>query len=371
MNANTRLRFAVGVLATAVGGIFVLGTGPSPASPRGWKTPACEAVAGDGAFSFTKDGGVTIAPTSTKLAPVAYSTVAALRRPGHLVGITKKTVQTSEDSGCTWTRIATLDQDLSQYSLATGPGGIAYAYGVNHAPIFRISGDRVSRRSGPLPHDGVAGFNVDAQDPNLLTVVDKNGTIYTSTDAARTWRKAGSAPVSQLGVYHAAVDPTDRDHIVLGTSNQGTVVTFDRGQTWTKSRGVGAQERANVFSVAISATDPDTVWAEGYDLSMPGGTNRARHIWRSTDGGLTYQPVLNGWEVNLYNGTRMWPSPVDTGVVFFEFSTSFGGYGTDLYRYDAESGVLDRAHTSAEGIHSVAFHPADPTVMYLGLIEEP
>lgn len=135
--------------------------------------------------------------------------------------------------------------------------------------------------------------------------------------------------------------------------------------------GIGAKERANVFRVAIAPKDPDTVWAEGYDLSMPGGTNRARHIWRSADGGRTYQPVLNGWEANLYNGTRMWPSPVDTEVVFFEFSSSFGGYGTDLYRYDAGTDLLSNAHNSHDGIHSVAFHPADPTVMYLGLTEEP
>jgi hypothetical protein len=371
MNSITRPWVALRLIVGLAGGALLLGAGPSLATPHGLKTPDCNTVTGDGAFSFTTDDGVTVTPTSTKLTPTAYSTLVTLRRPGHLIGITKDTVQMSEDSGCTWTRIATLGHDLSHYSLATGAGGITYAYGVNDSPVYRISGDQISRRSAPLPHDGVTGFRVDSRNPNFLTAVDKNGTIYSSKDAARTWRKEGSAPVAPLGVYQAALDPTDREHIVLGTSDVGTLVTFDLGQSWTKSQGIGAKEHANVFSVAISPTDPDTVWAEGYDVSMPGGTNRARHIWHSTDGGLTYEPVLNGWDANLYNGTRMWPSPADTGVVFFEFSSSFGGYGTDLYRYDAGTGVWSNAHSAYDGIHSVAFHPADPTVMYLGLVEEP
>ncbi len=110
-----------------------------------------------------------------------------------------------------------------------------------------------------------------------------------------------------------------------------------------------------------------TVWVEGYDLGQT--TNGARHIWRSVDGGLHYWPVLDGNEVILYNGNQLWPSPTDADVLYFEYGTYFGGFGTNLYRYDDARESVSYTHSSFDGINSLSFSPADPTVMYLGLSE--
>ena len=371
MTLHRRLFTAHSRLVIGIAAGLLLGAVPAAAAgtAAGWTPPACETVDGDGSFSFTRNDGATLTPTSNPLTPVAYSSLVALARPGHLVGITKKTVQLSQDAGCSWEVVARTEQDLSQYSLAAGPGGVAYAYGVNDPVVLRISGRHVSRHRGPLSDDGVAGFHVDASNPNLLTAVDKSGGVYLSTDGSRAWVKQASAPVTELGVYEAAIDPWDRRHIVLGLSGAGTLATFDGGWTWTRSEGIGAKGNANVFSVSVSSADPGTVWVEGFDPAQS-GSNRARHIWRSSDGGLTYRSVLDGWDVTLYNGTELWPSPVDPDVVYFEFGTSFAGFGTDLYRYDDATGSVSWTHNAYDGINSVSFHPADPAVMYLGLVEE-
>jgi hypothetical protein len=328
-----------------------------------WSTPGCTTVNGDGAFSYTADDGRHIVPTSTHITPQAYSHLASLDAPNTLVGISKDTIQVSRDSGCSWSVIAT-PRNLSQYDVVAAGKDVAYVYGINDQPIYRVAGDRVQVLAGPIQDDGFAGLAADKEHSNHLVAVDKDGRVYRSYDGAATWHVVTKAPVPS--VYDAAFDPADLGHIVLGTGGLATVTTFDGGLRWLRSRGAGTQGHTNAFRVAISPNDPMTVWAEGYDLRQSG--NGARRLWRSVDGGRTYRAVLDGNLVRLYNGNHLWPSPTDPAVVYFEYGTPFEG--TDLYRYDDAHGFVSQTHSNFDGIDSVAFNPADPTVMYLGLSDE-
>jgi len=77
------------------------------------------------------------------------------------------------------------------------------------------------------------------------------------------------------------------------------------------TRGLGRNPSG--FSAAVSPTDPQTVWVEGFDQDAQ--DNRARHVWRSVDGGRHFWSVLDGAD-----------------VLYLAYGTPFGG--TDLYRYD-------------------------------------
>jgi photosystem II stability/assembly factor-like uncharacterized protein len=354
-----------GVLLSAAATALCLVPVAAQAAPApGWTTPDCSVISGDGAFSYTADDGATIAATATAITPQAYSHLAALDRRDALVGVTKNTIQISRDAGCSWATIAK-PRNLSQYDVTAAGKDVAYVYGINDQPIFRVAGDRVQERSGPIADDGVAGLAADDRHPNRLVAVDKHAQVYRSTDGATSWQPVGKVP--DADVYQAAIDPSDLNHIVIGTSSNATYTTFDGGWRWTQSRGIGTRSHANVFSVAISPNDPSTVWVEGYDLSQ--SNNGARHIWRSVDGGLHYWPVLDGNDVTLYNGTPLWPSPTDPDVLYFMFGTYFGNYGTDLYRYDDARESVTWTHDHYDGIDSLVFSPADPSVMYLGLSE--
>jgi hypothetical protein len=223
--------------------------------------------------------------------------------------------------------------------------------------------------SGPVPGDGSAGFTVDPSDADHVVAVDKTGQLFQSFDGGTRWAARGT-PAGGLGqfAYDAAIDPADLDHVVVGTMSQGTWVTFDGGTTWQAAAGLGVPGQANGFSVAVSPADSATVWVEGYDLSQSG--NGARHIWLSRDGGRSFAPVLDGNQVTLFNGTPLWPSPENADVLYFDFGTWFGGYGTDIYRYDAATGRVTVNHNSYDDVSSIAFNPANPRVLYLGLVEE-
>jgi hypothetical protein len=104
---------------------------------------------------------------------------------------------------------------------------------------------------------------------------------------------------------------------------------------------------------------------EGYDRDRS-----TRFIWESADGGLKFEPVLDQSRATLINGNKMWASPVDPDLLYFSYGTSFANYGADLYRFRPSTGELTKQHNHNDGIPSLAFSPADPAILYLGLAEE-
>ena len=331
-----------------------------------WNPPQCDTVYGDGSVTITKSDGAELAPTKGKLQPVTYAKVAALPEPNTLIAIGRQSIQRSSDAGCSWQQLDKAPDDLATYDVTPGPGDTAYVHSVNDQPIHRVKGNRVSTVAGPVDGGGVAGF---AALPGLLRVVAGNGQLYDSVDDGVTWRRTGVPAAKELFVYDAVIDPRDPAHIVIGVMSEGVYVTFDAGRTWTHSKPVG---RVNAFSLAISPADPKVVWMQGYDPAGydDGQTDTARHIWQSSDGGIKFVPVLDADRATLYNGNKMWGSPVDPDLLYFSYGTSFAGYGADLYRFRPSTGELTKQHNKHDGIPSLAFNPADPTILYLGLAEE-
>jgi hypothetical protein len=152
----------------------------------------------------------------------------------------------------------------------------------------------------------------------------------------------------------------------------GAFVTFDASRTWTQSIGI-TKGIANVFNVVVSPADPRVVWAQGLDITEAdaGAPSGGRHIYRSVDGGLTFGAAVDqGAGVTLVNGTTMAAPPSNPDVVYFVFGTSFGNYGTNLYKYDAATGQVTWTHNGYDEIGAIAFSPASPSLLYLGLVSE-
>lgn len=355
--------------ATLVAALALLAMSAVTASPASaasaWHVPRCGEVAG-APVSFTWSDGAQLAKAPHPV-PVTYTHLAALGTPNTLIATTSQSILRSTDAGCSWQELAA-PGFLAQYDVAAA-GDVAYVYGINDQPVYRVSGNEVTELLGPVLGDGTAGFAVDPSDPDHVLAVDKAGQLFESSDGGAGWAAVGT-PAAGIGqfAYDAAIDPANLDHVVVGTMSQGAWVTFDGGITWRAASGLGIPGHANGFSVAVSPADSATVWVEGYDLSQNG--NGARHIWLSRDGGLSFTPVLDGNQVTLFNGTPLWPSPENSDVLYFDFGTWFGGYGTDLYSYDAATQRVTVNHNSYDDISSIAFNPANPQVMYLGLVEE-
>lgn len=344
--------------ATVLSAVPVRAQGP-------WAEPACDSVAGTPAITFTRDEGKTLAATEGELHGVAYTYgLVALDTPNTLVAENDGRVLRSTDAGCTWTEIGTVDR--TPLVLTAAEGGRAYAWSDNGNALYRIDAEGVTPLVSPV--ESIVGLQADATDGTRVRLGDGVGVVWESTTAGDgRWQSVGVPPVAEPLVYRVAFDPNDLDHVLVGTATESAFVSEDGGATWTQSTGFSkGGTRANVFNIVVSPADGDVVWGMGLDLA-----DDSRHIYRSKDGGRTFKRVINHTrKVTLINGNVMAAHPTNPKVLYFVFGTFFQNYGTDIYRYDAAKKRVTKTHNDYDDVSSIAFNPADSSVMYLGLTVE-
>jgi hypothetical protein len=364
--------FALSLLTVAAGAAVAQEIAPGGGT---WTAPACSSVAGTAGVTFTTDEGATLTPTVRSLTGTSYTEgVVALDTPNTLLATVGSALYRSTDAGCRWTLLSNLGRSSGNalLTLTAAPGGRAYVWSLNGAPLYRVDGRTITTLKSPVT--SVMGFGVDPANRDHARLVDSNGQLWESTDAGATWSPLGRSPVSGAFAYRAAFDPQSLDHIAVGTMVSGAFVTVDAGRTWSQATGTSSTGgNSNIFNLVISPVSGNVVWAQGIDLAENANNvpSEGRHIFRSVDGGFTFTPVVDkSADVTLINGPAMAAHPTQTGVLYFTFGTSFAGYGTDLYRYDAATGQVTKTHNAYHGIDAFAFNPAVPSVMYLGLVSE-
>jgi hypothetical protein len=351
---------------------------PADASPSWWHAPRCGTVTGNGAVTFTRDDGATLAPTTGHTRPVQYTYgLTALDTPNTLLATVNGTLERSTDAGCTWAPIGPLASRFFM-RLAPARGGSAYAWQDNGTALQRVHGDRLETLTVPKGIDGVSGLGVDRRNGDHVRLGDGAGQIWDSRDGGHTWTALGRpAYTDNLFVYRTAFDPNDLDHVVTGWLNHGGAVSVDGGRHWHASTGLAGDGKGNVnlFSVTVSPAAGFVVYAEGLDMDEydQGTPTEGRHVYVSLDGGRQFRPIAtnNIDDIHLINGNLLAPHPTNPFVLYFEFGMSYGGYGTDLYRYDLLRGRITRTHNDNDGFSSIAYNPADPRVMYVGITDEP
>ncbi|MFO0725979.1 MAG: dispase autolysis-inducing protein [Myxococcota bacterium] len=353
--------------------------GPSDAgtSTPSWARPRCAAVSGSSAVTFTFDEGRTLAGIPAPLTGTVYTYgLVALDTPNTLLAVHGSDVLTSTDAGCSWRSIGTVVADFPP-TLVAARGGRAYGYSDNRDTLFRIDGTTITLLTSPTTN--IKGLAVDPQNPDRIRIATDNGVVMESTTAGvGRFQTIGVEPFPGNGlVYQLSFDPRDLDHVVAGAASEGAKVSFDGGRNWTaasvRTTTQTADRGTNIFSLKFSPVSGDVVWIEGIDLgeNLANYPSEGRHIWRSVDGGRSFQAVVEkDATVSLTNGVLMAPHPREPNILYFEFGTYFGGYGTDIFRYDASSRSLSLTHNAYDDVGAIAFMPGDPAVMYFGLVNE-
>ncbi|MFF0437625.1 WD40/YVTN/BNR-like repeat-containing protein [Streptomyces sp. NPDC004327] len=365
-------RVTVAAVTTAAAALALTLVQPSAyaATATAWTAPTCTRVVGDGAVTFTTDDGASLTATSGTLKPISYTHgLVALGTANTLLATRNDEIQRSTDAGCSWTHVANLGSGSP--TLTAGVGSRAFAWEPSGSTLARIDGTTVTRLTSPVTD--IVGLGTDPADAGHVRLAGNDGKLYDSRDGGATWTAVGTpAFPAGTGVYSVAFDPKNPDHAVAGAMVLGGAVTTDGGATWTASTGLTAGTSANLFRTAVSPANPSVVYGIGIDLAeaVPGSGNEGRHLYRSTDGGRTFAKIVDDTaEHKLTNSTLLAPSPVDPAVLYFEYGTYFQGYGTDLLRHDAGTGLVTKTHNAYDGIDAIAFNPARPSVMYLGVEE--
>ncbi|MDB5197175.1 MAG: glycosyl hydrolase repeat-containing protein [Flaviaesturariibacter sp.] len=148
------------------------------------------------------------------------------------------------------------------------------------------------------PHRG--GRTVGAvgvpQQPNVFYIGVNNGGVWKTTDYGRTWfpifdeQSTGSvgdvvvAPSNPNVLYVGSGEGLQRPDLSVGN---GMYKSVDAGKTWTH---LGLREGQQIGGLAIDPTNENRVFAAV--LGHPYGPNKERGVYRTTDGGKTWQQVL-------------------------------------------------------------------------------
>jgi hypothetical protein len=363
------------VLCLLAGGLTSSASAQEIAPSGTWTVPTCPRVISTGTpgMTYTTDEGATFTPTGRPLTGTSYTSgLVALGTPNTLVSTVGSTVYRSTDAGCVWRKVADLGAASGYELLTLSAAGAdrAYVWSDNRGVLFRLDGTAVTSLKSPV--GSILGLTADRKNGDRLRLGDDRGQIWESLDAGASWQPVGAPPIADGWAYRVAFDPANLDHAVVGAVITGSWVTFDAGRTWTQSTGLTKTGQVNVFNVVISPSDPQVVWSMGLDIAEAdaGIAGRGRYLFRSADGGVTFDRVFNeSGPVTLINGPTMAVHPTDPNVLYFVFGTWFNNYGTDLYRLDAETGVLTWNHNADyHGLRAIEFSPADPAVTYLGLV---
>src|ERR1700723_989318 len=132
--------------------------------------------------------------------------------------------------------------------------------------------------------------------PNLFYIGVNNGGVWKTTDAGRTWVPIfDGQPTGSIGAL--AVAPSNPDIIYVGSgeglrrpdlsTGDGIYKSTDAGTTW---QHLGYTDGQQIKHILIDRQDPNRVFVAV--LGHPYGPNSERGVFRSTDGGATWQKIL-------------------------------------------------------------------------------
>ena len=152
------------------------------------------------------------------------------------------------------------------------------------------------RMIGPYRGGRTVGAAGVPQQPNVFYIGVNNGGVWKTNDYGRTWKPIfDGQPTGSIG--DVAVAPSNPNVVYVGSGEglqrpdlsvgNGIYKSTDAGKTWTNT---GLKEAQQIGSVAIDPRDENVVFVAA--LGHPYGPNKERGVYRTKDGGKTWEQVL-------------------------------------------------------------------------------
>ncbi len=241
------------------------------------------------------------------------------------------------------------------------------------------------REIGPA----VMGGRVDAiavveSDPRVAYVGLASGGVWKTVNAFTTWEPVfDNEPVSSVGAV--AVAPSDPSVVWVGTGEpnnrqssswgNGVYRSLDAGKTW---QHMGLEDTHHIARIAINPHNPSIVYvaAQGHLW----GPNHERGVFKTTDGGKTWNPVLYVSDNTGATDLAMDPESPDTlYAAMYERQRTVAGYnggGPESALYKTIDGganwtkLTNGIPRGDLGRMAITIYRRNPNILY-ALIENP
>ncbi|MGA8539778.1 MAG: glycosyl hydrolase, partial [Terriglobales bacterium] len=197
-------------------------------------------------------------------------------------------------------------------------------------------------------------------DPTTYYFGATGGGVWKSTDGANTWfpifDKDGSPGIGSIAV--AVSDPNviyvgTGEACIRGNITQGDGVwkSLDAGKSW---KNVGLKDSRAIGKVIVNPSNPDIAFVAA--LGHPFGPNTERGVFRTTDGGKTWEKVL--YKNENTGAIDVVFDPKNPHILFASlwearrtpWTLSSGGPGSGIYRSSDGGATWKQLHEQEHGL---------------------
>jgi photosystem II stability/assembly factor-like uncharacterized protein len=215
------------------------------------------------------------------------------------------------------------------------------------AAVKRADNDHFSamrwRSIGPTRAGRTRALDGVPSQPNVFYIGFDNGGLWRTTDYGSNWEPLfDQQPTSSVGAV--AVAPSDPNTIYVGSggglirpdlsTGDGVYKSIDAGKTWAH---LGLRDSQMIADIAVDPQDKNRLFVAV--LGHPYGPNETRGVFRSRDGGQTFEKVL--FHDEYTSATDVLIDPSDPRIVYaslwtqqqgFRESQAFGRAGAGIYK---------------------------------------
>ncbi|GAA4319328.1 WD40/YVTN/BNR-like repeat-containing protein [Flaviaesturariibacter amylovorans] len=153
------------------------------------------------------------------------------------------------------------------------------------------------RLVGPFRGGRVAAVSGSMRQRNTFYFGATGGGVWKTTDGGSNWKNVSDGSFGG-SIGAVAVAPSDDNIVYVGEGEntlrgneseglRGFWRSDDAGRTW---RNLGLQDARHVSRILVHPRDPNTAWAAVIGHSF--GPNETRGVYKTTDGGKTWQRTL-------------------------------------------------------------------------------
>jgi len=263
----------------------------------------------------------------------------------------------------------------AEYFVAVASGNVwkTVNNGITYEPVFDGEGS-YSIGCVTLDHRDTNIVWVGTGENNSQRSVSWGDGVYKSVDGGGSWKNMGLKESEHIGMI--AIDPRDSDRVFVAAQgplwrsggDRGLYRTTDGGETW--ERVLHVSDETGINEVHLDPRDPDTIYASAYQRRrhvwtlINGGPESG--LWKSTDGGTTWREINKGLPGEDKGRIGLDISPADPDVVYaiVEAAKDKSGFYRSTDRGESWQKMSDHATSSPQYYNEIVCDPTDVDTVY-------